>query len=184
MSEVAKLFDGHIINTANEEVDLNDEKYKGKIIGLYFSAHWYVDSEFFPFELFVFFLSRCPPCRGFTPILIDFYKAYANEKNFEILFISSDRDQKAFDDYIKDMPWLALSYSERKKKEELGKRFQISGIPTLVLLDGDTGEVLCKDARDRIQHKDLRGESFPWKSWAHYLILRTIFFGFFFLLDK
>jgi hypothetical protein len=42
MAAVALLFDGHIINKSNEEVDLNDEKYKGKVFGLYFSAHWYV----------------------------------------------------------------------------------------------------------------------------------------------
>lgn len=115
------------------------------------------------------FSCRCPPCRGFTPILTEFYKAHAKEKNLEIIFISSDRDQHAFDDYYKDMPWLALTYSERKKKEELGKRFQISGIPTLVLLDGDTADVICKDARDKIQHKDLRGDSFPWKSWWNFI---------------
>jgi hypothetical protein len=42
MAGVAKFFDGHIRDKLNEEVDLNDEKYKGKVIGLYFSAHWYV----------------------------------------------------------------------------------------------------------------------------------------------
>jgi len=42
MAGVAKLFDGHIIDTSNKEIDLNDKQYKGKIIGLYFSAHWYV----------------------------------------------------------------------------------------------------------------------------------------------
>lgn len=62
------------------------------------------------------------------------------------------------------MPWLALKYSERKKKEELTKKFQITGIPTLLLLDGDTAEIICKDARDKIQHKDSRGETFPWKT--------------------
>jgi hypothetical protein len=40
MAGVAKLFDGHIFNKSKEEIDLNDEKYHGKIIGLYFSAHW------------------------------------------------------------------------------------------------------------------------------------------------
>jgi hypothetical protein len=40
MAGVAGLLDGHVINKSNEEVDLNDETYKGKIIGLYFSAHW------------------------------------------------------------------------------------------------------------------------------------------------
>jgi nucleoredoxin len=62
------------------------------------------------------------------------------------------------------MPWLALSYNDRKKKEEIGKIFHISGIPTLLLLDGDSGDIICKDARDKIQYNDPRGESFPWKS--------------------
>ncbi|CAF0989101.1 unnamed protein product [Adineta steineri] len=146
MTSLANLFDGHVVNNSNEEVDLNDEKYKGKIIGLYFSAHW------------------CPPCRGFTPMLTEFYKTHNKDKNFEIIFISSDRDERAFNEYCKDMPWLKLSYSERKKKEELAKKFQITGIPTLVLIDGDSGDILCKDARDKIQHKDQRGESFPWRS--------------------
>ncbi len=165
MAAVAKLFDGHIIDKYDEEVDLNHDKYKGKIIGLYFSAHWYLlhfISKFIRNYFLAF--SRCPPCRGFTPILIDFYKAHSKDKNFEIIFISSDRDEQSFIEYYKDMPWLTLSYNERKKKEELGKHFQISGIPTLVLLDGDTGEIISKDARDKIQHKDTRGESFPWKT--------------------
>ena len=42
MAGVAKFFDRQILDKSNKEVDLNDEKYKGKIIGLYFSAHWYV----------------------------------------------------------------------------------------------------------------------------------------------
>jgi nucleoredoxin len=97
-------------------------------------------------------------------MLVEFYKTHAKDKQLELIFVSSDRDERAFNEYSKDMPWLKLTYSERKKKEELGKKFQITGIPTLLLLDGDTGEILCKDARDNIQHKDPRGETFPWKS--------------------
>lgn len=40
MAGVAALFDGHIRDKSNQQVDLTDEKYKGKVIGLYFSAHW------------------------------------------------------------------------------------------------------------------------------------------------
>jgi hypothetical protein len=42
MAGVAKFFNGHIRDKSNTEIDLNDEKYKGKVIGIYFSAHWYV----------------------------------------------------------------------------------------------------------------------------------------------
>lgn len=110
------------------------------------------------------FSFRCPPCRGFTPVLVEFYNKFAKEKNFEIIFISSDRDEGAFNDYYKDMPWLTLAYNERKKKEELGKKFSVQGIPTLILIDGDSGNVLCTDARSEIQGDDPNGENFPWKS--------------------
>ncbi|CAF1415141.1 unnamed protein product [Rotaria sordida] len=145
MAGVAKLFDEHILDKSNQEVNLNDEKYKGKVIGLYFSAHW------------------CPPCRGFTPILIDFYKKHSEDKNFEIIFISSDSDEESFNDYYKDMPWWKLDYKERDKRNELAGSFKVSGIPNLILLDGDSGEIICNNAREQIQFQDKKGENFPWK---------------------
>ena len=39
------------------------EVTESPIIGLYFSAHW------------------CPPCRGFTPVLSEFYKIVNTKKN-------------------------------------------------------------------------------------------------------
>ncbi|CAF1632899.1 unnamed protein product [Adineta ricciae] len=145
MAGVAKLFDGHILNKEKEEIDLNDEKYKGKVFGFYFSAHW------------------CPPCRLFTPKLIDFYKKYAEEKKLEIIFLSSDNDQESFDEYYKEMPWLTLDFNEQDKKDEIENKFEISGIPKLILIDGDTGDVICTDAREQIQNRDKQGENFPWK---------------------
>ncbi|CAF1253038.1 unnamed protein product [Rotaria magnacalcarata] len=149
MAGVAKLFDGHILHKSNQEVNLNDEKYRGKIIGIYFSAHW------------------CPPCRGFTPILIDFYKKHKEDKNFEIIFVSSDNDEESFNDYYKDMPWWKLDYKERGKRNELASSFKISGIPALILLDGDSGKIICNNGREQIQFQDKNGENFPWKGEAH-----------------
>jgi thiol-disulfide isomerase/thioredoxin len=52
--------------------------------------------------------SRCPPCRGFTPKLAEIYKAYqAKGLAFEILFVSSDRDESAFGEYFGEQPRLA-----------------------------------------------------------------------------
>jgi len=119
---------------------------------------------FYLIKFDIFFHVRCPPCRGFTPVLVEFYKKYNKEKNFEIIFISSDRDEKSFDEYYKDMPWLTLDFNERKKKEELGKKFNVTGIPTFILLDGDSGNIICRDARNQVQHQDNQGENFPWKS--------------------
>lgn len=72
-------------------------KAGGKTIGLYFSAHW------------------CPPCRGFTPKLAEMYNDGLKDK-MEIIFISSDRYESAFNEYFGEMPWLALPYAKRSEK--------------------------------------------------------------------
>jgi len=96
------------------------EALQDKVIALYFSAHW------------------CPPCRGFTPKLVEQYKKMKDAGlPIEIIFASSDRDESSFDDYFKEMPWLALPFADRKRKEELSARFGVNGIPALVLLDKD-----------------------------------------------
>ena len=109
------------------------------------------------------FLFRCAPCCGFTPALVDFYKKYGKEKNFEIIFVSSDHDERSFDEYYKKMPWLKLDYKERRKKERLAKKFKVTGIPTLLLIDGDTGNIICPDAIDQVLEDDPEGKHFPWK---------------------
>eukprot|EP00931_Biecheleriopsis_adriatica_P107054 TRINITY_DN81393_c0_g1_i1.p1 TRINITY_DN81393_c0_g1~~TRINITY_DN81393_c0_g1_i1.p1 ORF type:complete len:148 (-),score=33.04 TRINITY_DN81393_c0_g1_i1:175-618(-) len=93
---------------------------------IYFSAHW------------------CPPCRGFTPQLVKAYEKGAQEKNIEVVFVSSDRDEAGFSDYYGEMPWLALPFGAKDKKSELAQKFGVRGIPMLVILDADgnlvTGE--------------------------------------------
>ena len=99
MSGVAKLFGEHVHDKAGQKVDLAT-KCAGKVVGIYFSAHW------------------CPPCRGFTPVLSEFYKANHAKKNFEIIFVSSDQSADQFEEYYKEMPWLALNFNERALKVE------------------------------------------------------------------
>lgn len=106
---------------------------------------------------------RCPPCRRFTPILIDFYEKYSKEKNFEIIFISSDEDEDSFNQYYKDMPWLKLNQNDQQNKDKLDELFQINSIPTLILVDPNSAQIICKDARKFIQNDDKTGEHFPWK---------------------
>ena len=103
----------------------------GKNILLYFSAHW------------------CPPCRAFLPTLIEAYnKIKAKDPAFELVFISSDRDQTSFDDYFASMPWLAVPFGDERKKS-LSRTFKIQGIPSLVAI-GPTGRTVTKEARDLI----------------------------------
>merc|ERR1719440_1989938 len=92
----------------------------------------------------------CPPCLGFTPKLAEFYNAKLKDLGLEVVFVSSDRDEAAFTEYANEQPWLALPYDKRDLKTCLSKRFKVSGIPTLVILDGTTGEVVTKDGREAV----------------------------------
>merc|ERR1712056_129790 len=114
------------------------QKTSGKLIGLYFSAHW------------------CPPCRGFTPKLAEIYKNGLKDK-MEIIFVSSDRDEKSFNEYYKEMPWLALPYAQRAEKELLSDSFGVSGIPSFVVLRPD-GTVLTTDGRSKVM-SDPKGDN-------------------------
>lgn len=61
------------------------------------------------------------------------------------------------------MPWLQLDHQAQTKKEELDDKYDISGIPTLIFLDGQSGDIISKDARKKIQNEDKDGQHFPWK---------------------
>lgn len=103
----------------------------GKIILLYFSAHW------------------CPPCRAFLPRLIQAYhEIKAKTDAFEVVFISSDRDQNSFDEFFSTMPWLALPFGD-ERKGSLSRVFKVHGIPMLVAI-GPTGKTVTTEARDLI----------------------------------
>ena len=97
----------------------------GSVIGLYFSAHW------------------CPPCRAFTPKLATVYSELkTTQKDFEVIFVSSDSSEDEFKSYLNDMPWLAIPFDNEFKRDECNEKYEISGLPTLVLLDGETGKII------------------------------------------
>ena len=96
-------------------------------------------------RLFAFYYSAgwCGPCRRFTPELVKFYEeAKTRYPEFEVIFISSDQDQKAMTEYMQSsgMPFLAMKF-DRKEKSSWAKKYAERGIPNLVFLDG-SGEVL------------------------------------------
>merc|ERR1712060_969772 len=103
-----------------------------KRIAIYFSAHW------------------CPPCRGFTPKLAERYKELVGKgEDFEVVFVSSDKDEAAFSEYYASMPWLALPFADREAKAKRSKKFKVSGIPALIILD-EQGELINKEGRSCI----------------------------------
>jgi nucleoredoxin len=95
-----------------------------KYLAVYFSAHW------------------CGPCRAFTPDLVEFYKNQkAEHPEFELIFVSSDRSEEEWENYIleEEMPWYAVQF--RKSAKSKLKDYCGPGIPCLVLMTPD-GKVL------------------------------------------
>ncbi|XP_046576967.1 LOW QUALITY PROTEIN: nucleoredoxin-like [Haliotis rubra] len=142
-NDFAELFGQSVMGKDKSEVPVSSFTGEQKYVGIYFSAHW------------------CPPCRNFTPVLVEFYKK-VKSKGLEIVFVSSDRDQESFDDYYDSMPWLTISYADRDRKGQLCEKFGVSGIPSFILLDGNTGAMITKDGRGRVQG-DEDGNNFPWQ---------------------
>jgi len=124
-------------------VDTNTILQSSDVVGFYFSADW------------------CPPCRKFTPILIDRYnKLKQANKNFEVVFISNCEDADSHQVYYKKMPWLSLPFDEISINTELMKYVQVEGIPCLALYDTKTQSIITKHA-DKFLERDDFLEEFP-----------------------
>jgi thiol-disulfide isomerase/thioredoxin len=110
---------------------------QGKVVGLYFSAHW------------------CGPCRQFTPQLRRKYmEINRDRRRFEVIFVSADRSQAEFDSYYSEMPWLKMAFDgSTDMKDSLNELYQVEGIPTLVLLDRK-GNLLTLDGRSKVLMQD------------------------------
>ncbi|XP_057844342.2 probable nucleoredoxin 1-2 isoform X2 [Cryptomeria japonica] len=114
-----------VIKNGGEKVQVSD--LVGKTIALYFSANW------------------CSPCQAFTPKLIQVYNELKERgESFEIVFISKDEDQEAFEDHFSIMPWLALPFRDKVEKD-LSRHFHTEGIPTLIVI-GPDGKTMTDDA--------------------------------------
>jgi len=138
---LVELF-GDTLLTSDGEKPTGDALAGKTAIGIYFSAHW------------------CPPCRGFTPKLAEMYKDAFEAKGMAIVFASSDKDEGAFKEYFGEMPWFALPYAARDKKEALSKKYKVQGIPSFVILTPE-GETITTDGRSAVM-EDPKGESYPW----------------------
>ena len=135
---------------------------KGKAVALYFSAHW------------------CPPCKRFTPILKDLYEEVnADDKQFEVIFVSSDEDEAARTKYMEEMhgDWLMCDWGERdalkqkfgcfaaKEQEKFPDVQRRNGIPALVIVNPDGSEVVFGDAACLLVEKQGPIVVTSWPKW-------------------
>lgn len=123
-----ELFGKTLKNARGKKVSV--DALANKTIGIYFSAHW------------------CPPCRAFTPSLVEFHNEMIQQgKPFEIVFVSSDHSKGEMYNYMKemDMPWLALPFGDNHKGN-LSEKFRVNGIPKLVIINSN-GELITENGR-------------------------------------
>lgn len=101
-----------------------------KYLFLYFSAKW------------------CGPCQQFTPKLVEFYQQYQKNGDFEVLFVSRDKDQAGMNAYMDQhsMPWVGLKRNH-PLTETLKEQYGVKGIPCLVLLD-ENDQVVASSFQD------------------------------------
>jgi len=106
------------------------------------------------YYVFYYTASWCPPCRQFTPRLVEFYNKNKND-NFEIILVSSDREANAQLDYAvgAKMPWPQIKFDEVtgfRRKFNHGVR----GIPSVIVCNPD-GTIVEGNFRDLETLKEL-----------------------------
>ena len=123
-----KLFGRRVYNQKKSSV--KTEELDAKVYGIYFSAHW------------------CPPCRQFTPLLVDAYnKINETGGSFKIIFVSWDHTEAEQFEYMKEMnmPWYVVKF-HCAEAEKLKNKYSVDSIPRLVIIDSE-GTLITKDAR-------------------------------------
>ena len=138
-----------------EETTLTDnatcEQLEGlKYVGLFFS------------------MGNCAPCKMMLQNLKNFYTdVNLEERKFEIILVSSDETQEEFDSHFSQMPWMALNLDDTRNNQ-IRDKFQILGVPALIILDAKTGFPVTTRARKDLK-KDVK-EVF--ESWDKLLELK------------
>lgn len=139
-----------LIDNNNQTYDLK-ETTTNTYFALYFSAKW------------------CGPCRSFTPKLIDFYN---KSENFEVIFVSLDKNENEFSEYFSKMPWKSLPF-DNQQSEELSEFFGVQGIPTLILVDHE-GNVLTRQGKEMIEKNSSFFELITKNKYNYLLVEKTI----------
>lgn len=85
---VSSVFAGKLLDASARPLPVESVANASYVL-VYFSGHW------------------CPPCRVFTPKLVEFTRRYRRNDNFEVVLVSYDESVEKMCDYMREakMPW-------------------------------------------------------------------------------
>ena len=94
------------------------------------------------YKLVVFGSSTCPQCQTDYPSLMGKYRILKESHNLEVIYISLDTDQKDFDAYYKDAPFVTFCDAQGWETQA-AKDYHVFATPTYILLDKEL-KILAK----------------------------------------
>lgn len=68
----------------------------------------------------------------------------------EVIFVSLDSVLSEYEQYRSTMPWFSVPHANLWRlniKDDLSNKYGVRTIPTLVILDGESGEVITKNGK-------------------------------------
>ena len=80
------------------------------------------------------------------------YEDQPQPAEVEVVYVSADHDQEQFDEYFAEMPWTAVPF-DAAVRETIPDKYNVEGIPRVVVLSGADGSVVNNDARALITSK-------------------------------
>ena len=134
-------FGANFLNHGQSDVNL-DAINAAKIVCLFFGAQ------------------RCPACKAFLPLLVEFYKEVNfDEPLMEVMYVASDETDAQFNEFFGKMPWKAIPLAD-ERTQRFKNMYGVIGIPKLVVLTAQ-GAVVTKEGRTTVVEK---GEN-AWLEW-------------------
>lgn len=133
--------------TSSDGKQVPVSQLEGKTVGLYFTSFSYEKSA------------------EFTPKLVEIYeKLKAKGEEFEIVLISVGDDEESFKEGFKSLPLLAFPFND-KRCDKLARYFELSTLPTLVII-GPDGKTLHSNVAEAVEEHGVTAYPFTPEKFA------------------
>lgn len=118
---------------AIDDCNIEEFRHTYKYLGLFFGAF------------------NCPPSQTFLNILKEFYsEVNIDAKQCEILYVPCDKAEDEYRAFYTSMAWMTIPYHDQARIKSLKAKYRITGIPTLVIVKMEDGNLVTVRGRKDI----------------------------------